>query len=80
MAKKAANVFKDALALSESERLKLIRLLSGTQGYDSPEIDVAWQAEIERREREIARDIEAGKSDWLPGPEAMAELAERYSQ
>ena len=56
-------------------------MLVGTKGYDSPEIEAAWQAEIERREREIAWDIEEeGKSDWLPGPEAMAELAERYGK
>jgi hypothetical protein len=35
--------------------MKLLRLLTGAQGqgYDSPEIESAWQDEIERRERDI---------------------------
>lgn len=80
MKPKVEELFTEALALSEDERLKLMRMLVGTKGYDSPEIGATWQAEIERREREISRDIEEGRSDWLPGPEAMAELAERYGK
>jgi hypothetical protein len=35
--------------------MKLLRLLTGAQGqgYDSPEIESAWQDEINRRERDI---------------------------
>ena len=76
MKPKLEELFKNALALSEDERAKLIELLSNTKGYAGLEIETAWQAEIERRELEIAE----GRSDWLPGPEAMAELAARYSK
>jgi len=78
MVRKAEELYQKALALSDDERIKLLRLLTGAQGqgYASPEIEAAWQDEIERREREIAE----GKSDWLPGLEVMAELGERYGK
>jgi putative addiction module component (TIGR02574 family) len=78
MVRKAEELYREALALSDDERIKLLRLLTGAQGqgYASPEIGAAWQDEIDRREREIAE----GKSDWLPGSEVMAELGERYGR
>jgi len=76
MIKKVEELYQEVLTLSDDERMKLLRLLTRPQdqGYASPEIEVAWQDEIEQREREI----ENGKSDWLPGAEVMAELGERY--
>jgi len=44
MAKKAQDVYQDALALSESEREELLRLLAAQHdsGFASPEIEQAW--------------------------------------
>ena len=76
MVKKAEDVFKDALALSDKEQEKLRDLLTSgaSNGYTSPEIARAWREEIERRER----DIEEGRDEWLPGEEVMSELRRRY--
>jgi len=78
MVRKAEEIYREVLALSDKERGKLMRLLvtREPQGYASPEIEQAWLEEIERRERDIAE----GKSGWLPGDEVMRELRERYCE
>ena len=78
MARKAEELYKEALALSAGEREELKRLLSmqPDSGYASPEIEEAWMDEIERRERDLAD----GRDNWIPGDEVMRELRERYSK
>ncbi len=78
MVRKAKELYREALTLGKAEREELVRMLTAGQGqgYASPEIERAWQDEIERREREIAE----GKSDWLPGSEVMTELGECYGK
>lgn len=78
MARKAEELYKEALALSAGEREELKRLLSmqPDSGYASPEIEKAWMDEIERRERDLAD----GRDNWIPGDEVMRELRERYSK
>jgi len=62
MARQAEEIFRDALALSDKEREKLLRLLVTRESHDdaSPEIEQAWLEEIERREPT------AIPSAWLP--------------
>lgn len=76
MARKPAELYKEALALSAEEREELVRLLTmqADSGWASPEIEQAWIEEIDRRETEIAE----GKSHWLPGEEVMRELRDRF--
>ena len=76
MARKAEEIYREALALSDEERGKLLRLLAVREsgGYASPEIEQAWLEEIKRREREF----EEGKVTSIPYEEVMGELRERY--
>ena len=78
MARKAEELYREALALSVAEREELMRLLlmQENSGYASPEIEKAWMEEIERRERDLAE----GRDRWIPGDEVMRELRERYSK
>ena len=72
MSKKAEDVYREAMALSDKEQEKLRDLLmSGTSnGYASPEIARAWREEIKRRERDIAE----GRGEWLPGEAVIDDL------
>ena len=74
MARKAEEIYRDALELSEEEREELMRLLSmqADSGWATPEIEQAWMEEIERRER----DYRAGKTKMIPGDEVIRELRE----
>ena len=76
MVRKAEELYREVIALSDEERGKLMQLLviRESHGYASPEIEQAWLAEIKRREL----DLVEGRSDWLPGDEVMRELRERY--
>jgi len=76
MSKKAADVYREAMALSDEEQQKLRNMLEcGTSnGYASPEIARAWREEIERRERDIAE----GRGEWLPGEAVIEDLLKRY--
>lgn len=76
MSKKAEDVYRDVMALSDEEQEKLRNMLgrATSNGYASPEIERAWREEIQRRERNIAE----GRDEWLPGDEVMVELRRRY--
>ncbi|MDJ0927894.1 MAG: addiction module protein [Gammaproteobacteria bacterium] len=71
MARKAADVYRDALALSEEEREELLRLLTmqADDGWGSPEIKQAWMEEIARREKLYAE----GKMKTIPAEQVFAE-------
>jgi putative addiction module component (TIGR02574 family) len=75
MARKAEELYKQALTLSAEEREELMRLLSmqADSGWASPEIEQAWMEEIERRER----DYRAGKTKLIPGDEVLRRARER---
>jgi putative addiction module component (TIGR02574 family) len=75
MARKAEELYKEALTLSEEEREELVRLLTmqADSGWASPEIEQAWMEEIERREQEYAE----GKMDLIPADEVFRQARER---
>jgi hypothetical protein len=74
MARKAEDLYKEALALSAEEREELKRLLSmqADSGWASPEIEQAWMEECDRREKEIAD----GKAEWIPVDESIRRARE----
>jgi len=74
MARKAEELYKEALALSAEEREELKRLLSmqADSGWASPEIEQAWMEEVERRER----DYRAGKTRMIPVEESIRNARE----
>ena len=76
MSKKAKDVYADALALSESEQVKLRELLDagGTGGFASSEIEQAWLEEAKR----VDREVDAGRMELIPAEEVMRELRKRY--
>ncbi len=76
MVRKAEDLYREVLALSEAEREKLVRILTmqTDTGFASPEIEQAWLEEIKRREREYNE----GKVQSAPYEEVMGELRERY--
>ena len=76
MSKKAKDVYADALALSESEQVKLRELLdTGCMGgFASSEIEQAWLEEAKR----VDREVDAGRMELIPAEEVMRELRKRY--
>jgi putative addiction module component (TIGR02574 family) len=64
----------DALQLSSAERALLVERLIASLDAD-PEIEAAWAAEVERRQR----DIDSGAATWLDGPETLAELRREFA-
>ena len=53
MVRKAEELYREALALSDEERDELLRLLAiqRDSGFASPEIEQAWMEEIAHREK-----------------------------
>jgi hypothetical protein len=76
MSKKAKDVYADALALSESEQVKLRELLDAgcTGGFASSEIEQAWLEEAKR----VDREVDAGRMELIPAEKVMRELRKRY--
>ena len=71
MTDKAEAIYAEALALKEKEREALVRLLAPlVEGWTDPEIEKAWLAEIERREKEYAE----GRMELIPAEEVFREL------
>jgi len=75
MAKKADDLYREALALSEDEREELIRLLTipTDSAWSSPEIEQAWMHECDRREQAIDR----GEMDLIPTEEVHRRVREQ---
>lgn len=75
MVRKAEEVYREALALSEEEREKLLLLLRNhaDTGWDSPEIEQAWMDEIDRREKAYAE----GKVELIPADDVLRQARER---
>ena len=58
MARPLRNVVRDAIELSEPERLCVIeRLLASLDGERERDVDEAWAEEIEARSREIKQGV-----------------------
>jgi hypothetical protein len=76
MSKKAEDVYREAMALSDEEREKRRDLLmSGTSnGNASPEIERAWREEIERRVEALDR----GDMELIPHEEVFRRLRARF--
>jgi len=78
MDKKAAKVFKYALALSAAEQEELVRLLTmrrdgcGAAAENEP----AWAEEIERRVAAMDR----GEAELIPAEDVFRRLEERFSK
>jgi putative addiction module component (TIGR02574 family) len=71
MTDKAETIYAEALALKEKEREALVRLLAPHgESWTDPEIEKAWLAEIERREKEYAE----GRMELIPAEEVFREL------
>jgi putative addiction module component (TIGR02574 family) len=68
------SVEAEALRLSNDDRALLVDRLMASLA-DDPDVQAAWDAEAERRQREI----DSGAVSLLPGPEALAELKREFS-
>ena len=78
MSKKAKDVYADALALSESEQVRLRELLDTgcTGGFASSEIEQAWLEEAKR----IDREVDEGRMELIPADVVLRELREIVSK
>ena len=78
MARKAEDLYREALNLSEDEREELIRLLTGSveEGQVDPGIEKAWIEEAERRHKGILD----GTERLIPGDVVMRELRDLVSK
>jgi len=66
-----AEVTQDALRLPHDEQLRLARtLLESSEAHGQPEVDSAWEEEIERR----INSIDAGLAKSRPFAEVVAEI------
>ena len=77
-ARKAEELFKEALTLSAEEREDLKRLLSMQEDslWASPEIEQAWMEECDRREKAVAE----GKMALIPADEVFQSVRERLAK
>jgi putative addiction module component (TIGR02574 family) len=71
----AKKIAEQALALTESDRAKLIRLLrdslpNETETLSQEEWDEAWKKELEKR----IEEMESGEDPGVPLEEVLAEL------
>jgi hypothetical protein len=78
MARKAKELYREALSLSEIEREELARMLMGQagDGFATPEIEQAWLDETRR----VDKAVDEGKEALIPAEEVMRELRERYGE
>ena len=71
MSSKLAEITRDALRLPHDEQLRLARtLLESSEATGQPDVDGAWDEEIERR----IKDIDAGLAKSRPFAEVVAEI------
>lgn len=75
MVRKAEEIYREALALSEAEREELVRLLTMKNDglWASPEIEQAWMEECDRRVKAIDR----GEMNLIPAEEVYRRIRER---
>lgn len=71
MSSKLGEITQDALRLPREEQLKLARtLLESSEATGQPDVDGAWEEEIERR----IKNIDAGLAKSRPFGEVVAEI------
>ena len=78
MARRAEELYKEALALSPEERDELVRLLTmqTDSSWASPEIEQAWIDECDRRYQEW----QAGDVDAIPADEATRQIRDQLQK
>ena len=78
MVRKAKELYREALSLSETEREELARMLMGQagDGFATREIEQAWLEEVRRRDKTVG----AGQEALFPAEEVMRELRQRYGE
>ncbi len=77
MARKAEDVYREALELDEIERERLLEMLaSGRDGFATRELEAYWAEEAERRLDELERSGEA----LIPAEEVFRRARERLSR
>ena len=78
MARKAEDLYKEALALSAEEREELKRLLTAQDEslFASSEIEQAWMEECDRREKAVAE----GKMELIPADEVFRSVREHLAK
>ena len=73
---RAKKVLEEALELSEEERSELVdELIVSLPKFADPEIEKAWDEEIERR----VREVNEGRVQLIDGEEAFAGLKKKYA-
>ena len=71
MSSKLTEITQDALRLPQDEQLRLARtLLERSEASGQPDVDAAWEEEIERR----IKNIDAGLAKSRPFAEVVAEI------
>ena len=71
MSSKLAEITQDALRLPHDEQLRLARtLLESSEASGQPDVDDAWEEEIERR----IKEIDAGLAKSRPFADVVAEI------
>ena len=77
MARKAEDVYRDALELDEIERERLLEMLASVRdGFATRELEAYWAEEAERRLDELERSGEA----MIPAEEVFRRARERFSR
>ncbi|RLA25471.1 MAG: addiction module antitoxin RelB [Gammaproteobacteria bacterium] len=78
MARKAEDVYRDALALDEEEHQRLLKMLNATPygGFATSELEQYWAGESERRMDELER----GDVKPIPLEEVLREARARLSR
>ena len=72
-----ATIERQVLKWSAAKKVALAeRLLASVEDFASPEIEQAWDAEIERR----VKDVEEGKEAGLPADDVMAQARRKLSE
>lgn len=76
MAKDVTALFRDASELSEEDRATLAGLLiESLEAEPEPDVEAAWNAEIERR----VAEVEAGAVQTIPWEEVRRRLLDRLN-
>jgi putative addiction module component (TIGR02574 family) len=78
MARRAEELYKEALALSPEERDELVRLLTmqTDSGWASPETEQAWLDECDRR----CQEWQDGDVDAIPADEARRQIRDQLQK
>jgi putative addiction module component (TIGR02574 family) len=75
MSPAAEQVLQAAMTLPENERAEVANCLwESVEGFVTPEIEAAWQAEIAER----IRAVDAGEVELIPAEEVFNRLKAKY--